>query len=129
MSLLRLAAASLALMAAVACGDGYSSPSPMPSPSPSPAPGGTASSVSIPVGAETLGNRAFMPAELDVAVGATVTWTNTDSVPHTSTSDAPGWNSGTVAPGKQFSTTLQSAGTFSYHCSIHPGMTGTVVVR
>jgi plastocyanin len=70
-----------------------------------------------------------MPDELSVTVGTTVTWMNTDSVVHTSTSDAAGWNSGTVAPGAQFSVAFQTAGTFPYHCSIHPGMVGTVVVR
>jgi len=80
------------------------------------------------VGAEFLGNRAFAPPELNVQVGATVTWTNTDRDSHTTTSDAPGWNSGTIAPGRQFSFTFQNAGTFPYHCSFHPGMIGTVVV-
>ena len=58
-----------------------------------------------------------------------VTWTNTDSVSHTSTSDANAWNSGTVAPGGRFSFAFQTAGTFPYRCTIHPGMVGTVVVR
>jgi plastocyanin len=64
-----------------------------------------------------------------VSAGTTVTWTNTDSVAHTSTSDANGWNSGIVSPGGQFSFAFPTAGTFSYHCAIHPGMVGTVVVR
>jgi len=70
-----------------------------------------------------------MPDDLNVAVGTTVTWTNTDSVAHTSTSDEAGWNSGSIGPGRQFSVAFQNAGTFSYHCTIHPGMVGTVVVR
>jgi len=85
--------------------------------------------VAIPAGAATLTNRAYTPDELNVAVGTTVTWMNADSVSHTSTSDATGWNSGIVAPGGQFSFAFQTAGTFPYHCSIHPGMVGTVVVR
>jgi plastocyanin len=116
-------------MFAVACGSGYSTPSTSPSPAPAPTPAGPSSSVAIPAGAATLANRAYTPDELDVAVGTTVTWMNTDSIPHTSTSDAMGWNSGTVAPGGQFSFAFQTAGTFSYHCTIHPGMVGTVVVR
>jgi plastocyanin len=76
-----------------------------------------------------LGNRAYAPDDLTVASGTTVTWTNNDSIAHTSTSDGSGWNSGLVAPGGQFSLTLQTPGTFSYHCTIHPGMVGTVVVR
>ena len=129
---MRLAVVTTVAMLAVACG-GYSSPSPGPSPTPAPAPtpapGGAAAAVSIPVGAEALGNRAFTPDALDVAVGTTVTWTNTDSTSHTSTSDATGWNSGIVAPGGKFSFAFQQTGTFSYHCAIHPGMVGTVSVR
>jgi plastocyanin len=83
----------------------------------------------IPVGAEFLGNRAYMPAELDIAPGTTVTWINADSTTHTSTSNADGWHSGNIAPGGQFSFAFQTAGTFQYHCAIHPGMVGTVVVR
>jgi plastocyanin len=129
MSSLRLTVVSAILMFAAACGSDYSSPPASPSPTPSPTPGGPSSSVAIPAGAESLGNRAYMPDELDVAVGTTVTWTNTDSVSHTSTSNAAGWNSGIVQPGGQFSFAFQTAGTFSYHCTIHPGMVGTVVVR
>jgi plastocyanin len=58
-----------------------------------------------------------------------VTWMNQDSVAHTSTSDGAGWDSGIVAPGAQYSVAFNTAGTYTYHCTIHPGMTGTVVVR
>jgi plastocyanin len=132
---LRLAVVSTILVFAIACGSGSSTPSPSPTPtptptpSPTPAPGGASSSVTIPVGAESLGDRAYTPDDLNVTVGTTVTWTNTDSVSHTSTSDATGWNSGAVAPGGQFSFAFQTGGTFPYHCSIHPGMVGRVVVR
>jgi plastocyanin len=85
--------------------------------------------VTIQRGAETLGNRAYAPDDLTVATGTTVTWTNTDSVAHTSTADANGWNSGNVVPGDHFSFTFQTPGTFSYHCAIHPGMIGKVVVQ
>ena len=128
---LRLALISAVLMFAIACGGGNSTPSTAPSPTPSPTPpsGGVSSSVAIPVGAESLGNRAYTPDELNVAVGTTVTWMNTDSIAHTSTSNAAGWDSGIVAPGGRFSFAFQNAGTFQYHCAIHPGMVGTVVVR
>ena len=129
---IRLALIAAISIGAIACGSDYSSPStPSPTPAPTPAPvtGGPSSSVTIPMGASVLGNRAFSPGDLDVAVGTTVTWMNTDSVAHTSTSNASGWDSGTIAPGRQFSFTYQTAGTFPYHCAIHPGMVGTVVVR
>jgi plastocyanin len=118
---------AVALFAA-ACG-GYSTPSPSPTPVPVPVQTGSSTPVSIPTGASTLGNRAFNPDELDVATGTTVTWTNTDSIAHTSTSDAAGWDSGAIAPRGQFSMTFQNAGTFRYHCGIHPGMVGTVTVH
>jgi plastocyanin len=79
--------------------------------------------------AETLGDRAYAPDVVDVSVGDTVTWMNTDSTSHTSTSDTTGWDSGIVAPGRGFSLAFPSAGTFRYHCAIHPGMVGMVVVR
>jgi plastocyanin len=122
---LRLSMLILISTLALACGSGYAPPS-APTPTPPPA---ASSSVSIPTGARSLGNRAYAPDDLNVAVGTTVTWTNTDSVGHTSTSDAAGWNSGTLAPGGQFSFEFQTAGTFPYHCAIHPGMVGTVIVR
>ena len=127
---LRLTVVSAIMLFAFACG-GYSSPStaPSPTPSPTPTPGVSSSSVSIPVGASSLGNSAYSPDELNVAAGTTVTWTNSDSVSHTSTSDVTGWNSEVVAPGGQFSVAFQTPGRFSYHCTIHPGMVGTVVVR
>ena len=132
---LRLAVLSAILMSAIACSGGNSSPttppSPTPSttPSPTPAPVGPSSSVTIPVGAATLGRGAYTPDDLSVAVGTTVTWMNSDAVAHTSTSDTPGWDSEIVAPGGQFSFAFPTAGTFSYHCAIHPGMIGTIVAR
>jgi len=133
----RLVVVSGILIVATACGSNYSStPSPTTSPSPSPSPSsspassdGSAPAISIPMGASTLGNQAFAPDDLNVTVGTTVTWKNTDSVAHTSTSDAAGWDSGIVNPGGQFSTAFSTAGTYHYHCAIHPGMIGTVVVR
>ena len=125
---MRLVVVSAVFIFAIACG-GSGSPSTSPTPSPTPTPGGPSSSVTIPAGALALGNRAYTPDDVNVAVGAMVTWTNTDSVAHTSTSNVKGWDSGIVAPSGQFTFTFQNAGTFSYHCAIHPGMIGTVVVN
>jgi plastocyanin len=134
MSSVRLAVVSAFLVGTIACAGSSSNPAspaptPSPTPAPTPAPGGSSSSVVIPVGAASLGNRAYDPDDVNVAVGGTVTWMNTDSIAHTSTSDARGFDSGIVAPRGQFSFTFQNAGTFTYHCAIHPGMVGTVVVR
>ena len=126
---IRLVLATAILTGAVGCGGSSSSPSTDPSPASAPTPGAPASAVTIPMGAQVLGNRAFTPDDVEVAAGTTVTWTNTDSTSHTSTSNAGGWDSGIIAPGRQFSVTYQVAGTFPYHCAIHPGMVGTVLVR
>ena len=123
---LRLALLASTLALAAAC-NGYSTAAP--SPTPSPTPDGPSTTVTIPRNAEFLANQAFTPDEVTVNAGTTVVWTNTDSTSHTSTADGNAWNSGTVSPGGRFTVTLQTPGTFTYHCTIHPGMVGTVVVR
>jgi plastocyanin len=71
---------------------------------------------------------AFEPASLEVPVGTTVTWTNAGAAPHTVTADDGAFDSGELAPGASFSQTFDTAGSFAYHCEIHPDMTGTIVV-
>lgn len=73
---------------------------------------------------------AFSPATATINVGDTVTWMNQDSVPHTSTSDATPavWDSGVLSQGMSFSFTFPTAGTFAYHCTVHPFMQGSVTV-
>jgi plastocyanin len=70
---------------------------------------------------------AFAPSTLTVAVGDTITWTNKDMVGHTATA-AGVFDTGVIASGTTASVTLMKAGTFTYHCKIHPFMTGTIVV-
>lgn len=76
-------------------------------------------------------NFSFGPASLTVAVGTTVTWTNRDDIPHTvvSTDDAKTFKSKVLDTDEKFSFTFTKAGTFSYFCSIHPKMTGKVIVQ
>jgi len=65
-----------------------------------------------------------------VPAGATVTWTNQDSVPHVVTSaDAQFKKSPVLNTGQRFSNTFVTAGTYSYFCSIHPRMTGEITVK
>ena len=72
---------------------------------------------------------AFNPAELTVKKGTTVTWTNQDSAPHTVTSDSGSeLSSATLSNGQSYSHTFNEAGTFAYHCSVHPMMKAKVVV-
>jgi plastocyanin len=66
---------------------------------------------------------------VNVAVGGTVVWMNNDTTAHTSNADGGAWSSGSIAPGGQFSHTFPSAGTFPYHCTLHPSMIGTVNVQ
>jgi len=89
---------------------------------------GTATSVSADV-AVTINNFRFTPPQMTVPVGTTIKWTNQDGPTHTVTSDMAGiFDSGSLAPGKSFSFTFNTPGTFAYHCSIHPTMMGSVVV-
>lgn len=72
-------------------------------------------------------NFAFDPQTKTVAKGATVTWTNNDSVPHQIKSTT--FNSGMLAQGQSYSFTFNAAGSFDYICSVHPSMTGTIIVQ
>jgi len=75
-------------------------------------------------------NFSFSPKTFTVPVGATVTWTNHDSVPHVVMSaDDQFKKSRVLKTGQRFSNTFAAAGTYSYFCSIHPGMTGEIIVN
>lgn len=76
-----------------------------------------------------ISNYSFNPATLNIKTGTKVTWVNNDSAPHTVTSDLGNLlNSPTLASGQSFSFTFATSGTVNYHCAIHPGMKGSVVV-
>ena len=74
-------------------------------------------------------NFVFGPQTLTVPVGTTVTWTNSDDIPHTSVSTEGVFKSKVLDTDEKFSYTFTKAGTYSYFCSIHPKMTGQVVVK
>jgi plastocyanin len=76
-------------------------------------------------------NFSFGPATLTVPVGATVTWTNRDDIPHTvvSTDDSKTFKSKVLDTDEKFSFTFSKAGSYPYFCSIHPKMTGKVIVQ
>jgi plastocyanin len=79
----------------------------------------------------TISNFAFSPANLTVAAGSTVTWTNTDDEPHTiasATADKP-FKSGGLDTNDSFAVNFDRPGTYTYFCSIHPQMTGTITVK
>jgi plastocyanin len=72
---------------------------------------------------------AFSPVTLTVSVNTTVTWTNNDDVSHTVTSDNGLFNSGSFAHVATYSHQFTTAGTYPYHCTIHPYMTATIIVQ
>jgi plastocyanin len=79
----------------------------------------------------TIHGDQFMPQMDTVTAGTTVTWTNSDGVAHTVTSnpgDATSFDSGNINPAGTFSFTFTTAGTFPYSCTIHSFMTGTITV-
>ena len=74
----------------------------------------------------------FIPKTAELAVGGSVTWTNTSPAPnnHDLVATTSNWQLGrTLSPGASFQTTIAQAGTYGYQCTIHPGMNGTIVVR
>jgi amicyanin len=74
-------------------------------------------------------NFSFTPATTSVPVGTTVTWTNHDDIPHNVVSPERTFKSPVLDTDEMFSHTFTAAGTYKYYCSIHPRMTGQVVVR
>jgi plastocyanin len=74
-------------------------------------------------------NFSFGPQTITVPVGATVVWTNRDDIPHTSVSTEGVFKSKVMDTDEKFSYTFTKAGTYPYFCSIHPKMTGQVVVQ
>jgi plastocyanin len=74
-------------------------------------------------------NFSFGPAALTVAVGTTVTWTNRDDIPHTVVSEDKSFKSKVLDTDEKFSYTFSKPGIYPYFCSLHPKMTGKVVVQ
>ena len=79
--------------------------------------------------AVNIDNFVFGPPTLTVPVGATVTWTNKDDIPHTAVSTDGAFKSKVMDTDEKFSYTFTKAGTYPYYCSIHPKMTGKVIVQ
>jgi plastocyanin len=74
-------------------------------------------------------NFSFGPGTLTVPVGTTVTWTNRDDIPHTAVSTEGVFKSKVMDTDEKFSFTFSKPGNYPYFCSIHPKMTGKVVVQ
>lgn len=77
----------------------------------------------------TIANFAFAPKTLTIKKGTKVTWTNQDSAPHTATADDGSFDTGTLQKGDSKSITFEKAGTFAYHCTVHPNMKASITVE
>jgi len=82
-----------------------------------------------PAAAVTIGNFTFKAPVVTVKAGTTVTWTNGDDIPHTVVSKEGVFKSKVLDTGDRFSFTFAKAGQFGYFCSLHPHMTGTIIVK
>jgi plastocyanin len=98
-------------------------------------PPATTPATPIPAGGSNqiaIKNFAFSPAALTIKTGTTVTWTNQDGAPHQIASD-PGtpvaFKSESLVNGASYQFTFTQAGTYSYYCTIHPSMKGTIIVQ
>jgi plastocyanin len=120
-------AAALALVLVLlvaACGSGSTNTT---------APGGGTTAVTTPGSGATvhvtMTNRSYDPATLTIKVGDTVTWVNQDAPQHDVVADNGEFKSQLFDKGQSFSFTFTTAGTYPYHCTIHPGMVGTIIVQ
>lgn len=138
-----LAFALFALLAVSACASSTGGTAAPAATAPTPAPAGSAPAASEPAaggggcttsseaGAVSVGieNFAFAPAEVTAAVGETITWTNADSAPHTATLDDASCDTGNIAQNASAGLVFDAAGTYPYHCTIHPNMTGAITIQ
>ncbi|HEY3199490.1 MAG TPA: plastocyanin/azurin family copper-binding protein [Actinomycetes bacterium] len=121
----------MAVLAVAGCGSSgggtSSSASSTPASTATPTSGGSAAAS----GGSTveIANFMFTPMTLTVSAGTTVTWKFDDSTPHTVAADDNSFMSPPMSKGQTYTHTFATAGTVKYHCSIHPFMTGVVVVK
>ena len=84
------------------------------------------SAANVPV---KIDNFVFGPQAITVPVGTIVTWTNSDDIPHTAVSTDGVFKSKVMDTDEKLSYTFTKPGTYSYYCTVHPKMTGQVVVK
>ena len=106
-------------------GAGGATPPPPPPPTPTPRPTPVAPP---PAGGVAVIDYGYRPATLTVTAGATVTWVNQGAAPHTVTASDGSFDSGTFGAGGRYTRTFTVPGTFGYACTLHPQMTGTLLV-
>jgi plastocyanin len=110
------------VLAGLLAGCGAAATTPTPS-----GPATAATTVLIPA-ADGYGASSFAPGTMNITAGTTVAWKNNDSIVHAPVSDT-GVFQASIGPGGDFSRTFATKGSFPYHCSLHPGMVGTINVQ
>jgi plastocyanin len=121
------ALAMAAVLAVAACGGGTTPAPSQAASSPAGAPSAGQSAAATGTNVD-IKNFAFSPATVTTTAGGKVTWKNGDSVNHTVTFDDGSVDSNNIAQNATFEHTFATAGTFAYHCKIHPNMKGTITV-
>jgi len=71
----------------------------------------------------------YFPRDLTIDAGATVTWENSDNVPHTATENDKAWDTGVIGKDNESSLTFDTPGEYEYYCTIHPSMKASLTVR
>lgn len=136
--LVTLSAGAILILAACSSSGATTAPTTAPETAPSAAPSaeasapaaGAACSESAAAGevSVTVKDFAFNPAEITAKVGQTITFTNGDSAPHTATLDDGSCTTPNIASGSSDGLTFTAAGTYPFHCNVHPNMKGTITV-
>jgi plastocyanin len=127
---LSFALALVAMATTYACGGGSASPT-TPAPVTSGGGGSTSSTADVTITITGMnGSQSYSPSPATVKAGQTVSWKNGDSITHTATADGGGFDTGAIGPGSVSAPIkMSSAGSFAYHCAIHPSMKGSLVVQ
>jgi plastocyanin len=118
------------MVVGVISGCSNSSGSPSATATPAPASGASVASAAAAGGSTVeINNFTFTPAKLTVSAGTSVSWKFDDSTQHTVTADDNSFTSAAMGDGQIYKHTFDTAGTLTYHCSIHPFMKGSVEVK
>jgi plastocyanin len=129
---LTILASTLAFVACGATGSGSGGSTPPEASAPAASDGGATAACEVASGAGdvsgTIAGNAFDPSEVSASVGQVVAFTNEDSVPHTFTLDDGSCDTGNLATGASGAIRFDAAGSYPFHCTVHPSMTGTVTV-
>jgi plastocyanin len=129
-TILGLSSALVLVLAACSSGGGSSAAPSTGGGASAPAAGGAACTVSTDTGtvAVTIKGFAFNPNAISAKVGEVVGFVNNDTTAHTATLDDDSCSTDNIAAGASMSLTFSAAGTYPFHCKIHPNMTGTITV-